>query len=224
MKTNLKVQQIQIQNITQKTISILGGKGCGKSTLLNMIGNSLYCPCIIIDPIGSKSIKNSSFENLTITQPLNNDIIKWIKEQWTAKKTILINGSLFAEDEFITWCNDFFAITWRDGVIIVDEVHYIVPQQRGKYSLKFQSFSKKCRNDNCGLILSSQRPQSVNKETLALSDTFLIGRTMYHNDREITINLVKPFIEKEEIEGIKTKIQSLPFLSFIILDYRRDQQ
>lgn len=211
--------------MTQKTISVLGGKGCGKSTILRMIGKSLSdqkCPTIILDPIGGNSIKDKAFVNLKVTQPLDKDTIKWLKEQWAEKKTVLINAEKLNDPDFVLWCEGFFSMKWKNGVIIVDEVHYIIPQQRGKYCLSFQSYSKKCRNDNTGLILSSQRPQSVNKETLALTDTFIIGRTMYVNDREVVVNLVKPFINREEIPAFESKIQKLPFLTFIILNYRED--
>lgn len=226
MKQNLKVQEIQIQNLTQRTISVLGGKGCGKSTLIRMMGRELASqrlPVIIIDPIGGKSIRDGTFVDLKITQPLNNEVLTWLNEQWHNKKVILIDAEALNRDEFVEWCEIFFKQKWRNGLIIIDEVHNIIPQQRGKYCLSFESFSKKCRNDNCGLILSSQRPQSVNKETLALSDIFIIGRTMYIRDREIIVTLARPFIKAEQVDDFEQKVQSLNFLQFIIIDYRGEE-
>ena len=54
----VKLQQIEVENATQRTITILGGKGTGKTTLLKMLMKRVS-PVVVFDPlnvIDSKSI------------------------------------------------------------------------------------------------------------------------------------------------------------------------
>lgn len=223
-QVNLNIQnKIKIDNLTQRTVALLGQKGAGKSTLISMIGRHLdKCPVIIIDPVGGDTVKSKSFFQVEVTSKnISGHLNKWMKEQWSEREHMLIDTSRLNSEEFVDWCEEFFKSEWLvDGIVIVDEVHFIVPQMRGKYCLEFQKFVKVCRNKNVGVIISSQRPQSVSKEILALSDVFLIGRVVYLSDREIVVKLVKPFLNPDEIKDIESKVQNQKFLEFYVVDYR----
>ena len=224
MKAKLKVQNIEVSNVTQKTIAVLGQKGAGKSTLIRMIGETFdgKVPCIILDPIGGQAVKSNVFYQMKVSNPdISSSTQKWLRETWVNKECILIDTSRLTTPEYVEWADYFFSSPWlKDGVVIVDETHFLVPQMRGKFSLQFQKFAKVCRNENVGLILSSQRPQSVSKEILALTDVYVIGRVVYTSDREIVMSLIAPFISKEEYVIYEKQIQEFKFLEFLVVDYQ----
>lgn len=221
---NMKVQTIKVSNVTQKTVSIIGQKGAGKSTLIRMIGESFdgNVPCIILDPVGGQAVKSNTFFQVKVTSSnMSGSLQKWLKETWEKKGTVLVDTSRLTTPEYVEWGDQFFNQVWlKDGIIIVDETHFLVPQMRGKFSLQFQKFAKICRNDNVGLIISSQRPQSVSKEILALTDVYVIGRVVYTSDREITMSLIEPFLSKEEYVNYEKEIQEYAFMQFLVVDYQ----
>lgn len=223
VKLNIQ-KKIKINNITQKTIAILAQKGGGKSTLIRMIGESLDAklPIIILDPVGGTSIQSPAFYQMKVTSDtLSGHTMKWLKKAWENKDTVLIDTSRLTTPEYVEWSEGFFNMPWlKDGLIVVDETHFLVPQMRGKFSLGFQKFVKVCRNDNVGLILSSQRPQSVSKEILALTDVYIIGRIVYTSDREITLSLIAPFLTKEEYNEYERNIQEFGFMEFVVVNYQ----
>ena len=229
MNVNLNLQgKIKVNNITQKTIALLAQKGGGKSTLIRMIGEKLdgKLPIIILDPVGGTSVQSAKFYQMKVTSDnLTGHTMKWLKKEWENKSTVLIDTSRLNTPDYVEWAEAFFNLPWlKDGLIIVDETHFLVPQMRGKYCLNFQKFVKVCRNDNVGVIVSSQRPQSVSKEILALTDQYIIGRIVYTSDREIALSLIEPFITKEQYVQYERTIQEFGFMEFLCVDYQSKAQ
>ena len=59
---NLKIRNIEIKDITDRTISVIGGKGSGKSTTIKIIAKSIKetdekLPVYIFDPLSKIKIK-----------------------------------------------------------------------------------------------------------------------------------------------------------------------
>lgn len=180
------------------------------------MGRHLNCKVIIFDPVGAKPIQSKQFKKLTITQPYSKQVHNFLKGP---DKKILVDISALDSQEMIFWFESFFKYNWDNMVIILDEVHFIAPQSIGQKSEKFIRFVKVCRNHNTGLIMTSQRPQSVSKEVLALCDYYIIGRIVYPLDRKICVNLIEPFYTKDELKRKEQHFQDMQYMEFMVVNY-----
>lgn len=214
-KITLTVQAITIPNITQKTVAILGQKGAGKSTLAGLMGRHLKTKVFIIDPVGSKPMQSRQFQKLIVTGGYTPKVEKFLTES----NKVLIDISGLSTPEQVEWCDNLFLKNWDDMIIIVDEVHFISPQLGGAKSEQFLRFVKTCRNFNTGIIVTSQRPQSVSKEVLALCDVYIIGRVIYPLDRKICVDLIEPFYTKDDLKVKEREMQDKKYLEFLVIDY-----
>jgi len=215
---DLKFQDIYIPNFTQSTVIVFGQKGAGKSTFVGLMGRHLDCKMIILDPVDSKPMQSEQFYKLTVTQPLNKETVKFLHEH----DKIIVNLSGLTQPDLVDWSEQFFSIKWQNMSIIVDEAHFIAPQQGGVKSEKFLKFAKVCRNYNTNLTVTSQRPQSLSKEVVALGDYYVIGRVVYPLDRKICMSLIEPFFTKEELPEQERRMQNRQYLEFLVVSYKND--
>ena len=67
-RQNLKLGDIEISNITQRKISIIGGTGSGKTTTLKLLAFNSPCPTYVIDPLNVITIDGYKKINVTRTR------------------------------------------------------------------------------------------------------------------------------------------------------------
>lgn len=176
----------------------------------------LKCKVIVFDPVGSKPLQSKLFKKIKITKGYDKNVHKFLSGP---DQKILVNISSLSANDMVDWFEEFFSHDWSNMIIIVDEVHFIAPQMGGKQSHNFLRFVKTCRNYNTGLIITSQRPQSVSKEVLALCDMYIIGRIVYPLDRRICVNLIEPFYSKEELAEKERHFQEMKYMEFLVVNY-----
>jgi hypothetical protein len=167
----------KVLNATQRTVTIVGGKGAGKTTLIKMLlaqETSVLC----LDPL---NVINGDIEAFRIPINKGDDEKKIIG---TAK---IINSILNKKGNVVLYFNEmlreeitekmdwlFPLLTYRNGFVFFDEVHEFTPHFSG--SQEIHRFIRHCRNKNIGVVMSTQRPASVDTNVIGLTDYLVLFR------------------------------------------------
>ncbi len=224
---NLKLGQINIDNVTQRTISLIGRKGTGKSQTLKMLAYSapLEIPCYVFDPLGKIWIEG--FQTIAITKKaIQNEaqmkelpkLMSKIKE-----KKIIFSFKDLLQSEIVLFCDAFFA-TWkpRNSLIFVDEVQELTPERGmgSEYSAEFERAVRHWRNENDGFIIATQRPAFCSKKVLALTDFMILYAVTWPADKKVVEELVSDMLTKEQTEALMNQLQTKSFLQGYTLNFR----
>ena len=134
IRESLNLGRIKIENVTQRTISIIARKGWGKSQTLKMLAYSapLEIPCYVFDPLGKIWIEG--FQTIAITKRSvqNEAQLKELPKVMgkVKEKKIIFSFKDMLQSEIVKFCDVFFA-TWkpRNSLIFVDEVQDIIPEK-----------------------------------------------------------------------------------------------
>lgn len=212
----LKIDDITIENVTQRTIAILGQKGAGKTLLINKIINQ-YPKIICIDCVGAVKAKAERFR---VSESSLDKPVKFGRVSQLDKKVIINIGKLPQHKKAEFADNFFDTIYYPDGIIAIDEIHEICPQIRGKYSNSAERYIRHCRNENTGVVFTSQRPQAVNKMVLSLADCYILMRIIYHSDWEICEDIFRDHVSREELKQIHNKVGSFGLGDALVIDVR----
>ena len=136
-------------------------------------------------------------------------------------KNVIISCIDMVQDEEILLVDLLLPLlSFKNGYIFIDEVHEFVPLHSG--SLELERFIRHCRNKNIGVIMTSQRPASVKKNVLALTDYLIVYRLTWTHDLEAIKMLIRDQCSKEETKRIMADIQRLDFMEGYVIDYRGD--
>lgn len=219
MEINLSLGQIQISNLTQRTISIIGGKGSGKTTTLKMIANSVKNPCYIFDPLNVIYIKN--FHRLIVGKKHIESGAEAGKAINRAKnQKIIFAFKNLLQEEQITFADGFFS-TWQptNSIICIDEIHEFTPQVGGNYSKEVERAVRHWRNTNNGFVLTSQRPASVNKNVLALTDFLILYRLTWTHDIKAIEEILSNVLSEQELTDVMRTLQTRQFLEGKAIDF-----
>lgn len=222
-KVNINLQDIKIENATQRTVSILGAKGAGKTTLIKMFMMQ-ESPMLVFDPLSV--IKDKSINALRIilkTKDIDDErirvVMKVVNETLRKGNNVVLSFDNMIQEEEIILANMIFPlISFKDGWVVLDEVHEFVPLYSG--STEVQRFIRHCRNRNIGVIQTSQRPASVHKNVLALTDYAIILRMTWTHDLKAIHDLLKDVVPKEEVNNVISDLPKLGFLEGYVVDYR----
>lgn len=236
MRLDLNIQDnIEILNSTQRTISIIGGKGTGKTTTLKLfmenyripeIQNNNFNGMLILDPLGIyKSKKLNGMRFLIKTIPPKQEIKEGaIKINTLLKKKINIVLSFVKclPEEMTTFTDSFFPyLNLHNSFIAIDEIHEFCPQDKETYSKELERYIRHCRNDNVGIIMTSQRPAAVHKNILALTDYLILYRlTWSHDLKAISEILSKHFKDKKELDLFLKNLSTKGFMEGSTIDFR----
>jgi len=223
-KQTISLQQIQIHNATQRTISIIGGKGTGKTTLLKMLLKQIK-RVILLDPLNYISLKSIDAYKIKVqknfTEEQVNKMAKVINVFLDKDKNIVISCLNMVQDEEIELANMLIPkLNFKDGYMFIDEVHEFSPLHSG--SLETERFVRHCRNRNIGVVMTTQRPASVKKNTLALTDYLILFRVTWTHDLEAVKDLIRNQCDKEQTRQILAKLQRCNFMEGFVMDYRGD--
>lgn len=222
VRKTISLQQIQIENSTQRTFSVLGGKGSGKTTLLKMLLGECS-PVLVLDPLNVIDGKNIDAYKIKVQTGYNeeyiNKIAKVINLFLKKGKNVVVSCVNMIQEEEMALVDALLPkLNFRDGYLFADEIHEFVPLHSG--SLELERFVRHCRNKNIGVIMTSQRPASVKKNVLALTDYLLIFRLTWTHDLEAIRLLIRDQCDKEETRRVLADIQKLSFMEGYVIDYR----
>jgi DNA helicase HerA-like ATPase len=97
-------------------------------------------------------------------------------------------------------------------------VHEFVPHFSG--SKEIHRFIRHCRNKNIGVVMSTQRPASVDTNVIGLTDYLVLFRITWKNDLEAVKELLKYRIEdKEEMSKTLSDLQHFGFMQGYTVDF-----
>lgn len=224
VKQTLKLQQIEIHNATQRTISIIGGKGTGKTTLLKMLLKQMK-RVVVFDPLNAITGKSIDAYKIKVQKNFSeeqvNKMAKVINLFLKRDKNVVISCLDMIQEEEIELANLLIPkLNFKDGYMFIDEVHEFSPLHSG--SLETERFVRHCRNRNIGVVMTTQRPASVKKNTLALTDYLILFRVTWTHDLEAVKDLIRNQCDKEETKAVLAKLQRCDFMEGYIIDYRGD--
>lgn len=211
----------KVKNATQRTISIIGGKGAGKTTLIKMLldqEHSVLC----LDPL---NVINGDIDAYRIPIRKTDDegkikkIVKIVNSLLIKKKNVVLYFNEMLREE-ITEKMDFLfpELNYKDGYLFLDEVHEFVPHFSG--SKEIHRFIRHCRNKNIGVVMTTQRPASVDTNVIGLTDYLVLFRITWKNDIEAVKELLKYRIEdREEMNKTLSDLQHFGFMQGYVVDF-----
>jgi DNA helicase HerA-like ATPase len=220
-KHDIVLQDINITNSTQRTVAVIGGKGAGKTTLLRqlMMQESpvlTFDPLSVVDGVDAHKInlkvKDIEPDRITVMMRAVNSTLK-------KDENVILSFNNMVQEEEIAIANLVLPkLVLRNGYVFFDEIHEYVPLFG--QSKEVERYIRHCRNKNVGIVMTTQRPASVHKNVLALSDYVILFRVTWSHDLQAVRDLLKDAIPKDQVDSI---IQSLPHLGFMegyAIDYR----
>ena len=223
-KVDLNLQdQIVVGNATQRTISIVGGKGTGKTTTIMMLMRELE-PVLVFDPLNVVKAKDIDAIRIVLrTGDIDEKrimaVMKVVNATLRKKKNVVLAFNDMVQEEEIQIANMVLPLlAVKNAFVFFDEIHEFVPLNSG--STEVERFVRHCRNKNIGNVLTTQRPASVSKNVLALTDYLVIYRLTWSRDLEAVRDLLKDVLPKEQVNSILAKLPRLDFMEGYVIDYR----
>ena len=223
----IQLGQIQINNVLQRKISIIGGTGSGKTTSLKMLAlksKEAGIHTFIFDPLNVIYI--DGFNRILITKKSKEKgkELGILLNKLSHKDCVIIAFKDMLQEEMASFCDAVFAV-WNayDDMICFDEIHEFVPRIQGEPSQEVNRAIRHWRNKDCGFIFTSQRVSMVNTNVIALTDYLVVLRTTWKNDLVVLEELLGN-ISKEESKAVLSKVQTFPFLCGYSIDFRYTDQ
>lgn len=224
-KPCLNLGQLQVPEITQSTVMLIGGKGTGKTNTLKMCGRRLAddyreLTIIAIDVLNVMYIKG--FDRLLVDRK-NAGRAKELAAilNKTSRSRVIISFVDLLQGEQNGFINELFAnLRLTDTVFLLDEIHDIVPQSGENYCHEVERAIRHWRNKNIGFIGTSQRPAKVNKNVYELSDVLVVYRIVGNNDRKAIEGYIGGLLPRERVDAIMADVQTLGFLQAYVLNFR----
>jgi len=212
----------KVNNATQRTITIIGGKGAGKTTLIKMLldqEKSVLC----LDPL---NVINGDIDAYRIpirkedTEDHIKKTVKIINNLLQGKKNVVLYFNEMLREEITEKMDILFPLlNYKDGFLFLDEVHEFTPHYTG--SQEIHRFIRHCRNKNIGVVMSTQRPASVDTNVIGLTDFLVLFRITWKNDIEAVKELLKYRIEtKEEMDRTLSDLQHFGFMEGYTVDFQ----
>ena len=223
-KQNLTLGPLEIRNLTQRKISILGGTGSGKTSTLKMIAAVSPVPVFIFDPLNVIRIKD--FDRVVFPKT------SWEKGAEAGKlfskmkaRNMIFSFRDMLQEELSQFANAFFS-NWKPNscLVAMDEVHEFIPEGGvgGKYAPEIERAVRHWRNEDVGFVFTSQRPALVKKNVLALTDYLILYRTTWTHD----LNAAKELIQNMpgiDVPQVLAGLQTKSFLEGYSLDFRGNE-
>ena len=209
-QVNLNLGPLHLENLTQRTLGLLGGKGTGKTTLVKMINYQLSqdypkLPLFVIDPLNVINIvgftrvtvpKSSKDKGAQLAQVLN---------KTNKQEHLIIALREMLQVEQAEFMNAFFG-AWKvhDAIISLDESHDFCPEggKHGTYCFEIERAIRHWRNHNDGFIFATQRPSKLSKDVLELADALNLNRMTGSNDRDAAERYMKGNMPKDQVDII----------------------
>lgn len=225
-KHDIVLQDINIKNATQRTISIVGGKGSGKTTAIKMF-MAQESPVLTFDPLSVVDPKGTNAHRINLkVRDMEPERIKILMQtvNATLKKgtNVILSFNDMIQSEEVGIANLVLPkLVLRNGYVFFDEIHEYVPLFGG--STEVERYIRHCRNKNVGVLMTTQRPASVSKNVLALTDYLILFRLTWSHDLKAVRDLLKDAIPKDEVDKIISTLPHLGFMEGYAIDYRSQE-
>ena len=174
--------------------------------------DKLELPVLALDPTGALASEDSFVLKMeSVEKEELNVVLDVVQKTWRAKIPLVLDVSELTREDMSILAGDLFdmvRVSLSDGIVMVDEIPDFTPQFGKFKSEELIRFNRKCRNQNIGFMFATQRPQSVDKDVLALADIFFVLRVVYPPDRKRMEELFSQKYEKGEEAKISTEISS----------------
>ena len=216
-------ENVKVNNATQRTVTIVGGKGTGKTTLIKMLlaqETSVLC----LDPL---NVINGDIDAYRIPILKDDDekkmigIARVVNKILREKKNVVLYFNEMLRDEISDKMDILFPLlTFRDGYVYLDEVHEFTPHYSG--SQEIHRFIRHCRNRNIGIVMTTQRPASVDTNVIGLTDYLVLFRITWKNDIEAVRELLKYRVtDKTKMNKLLGNLQYFGFMEGYIVDFQQ---
>lgn len=218
--------KIIIKNSTQRQLAILGNKGSGKTTTIMMLMKSIEknAGILVFDPLNV--VKNDSIEGIRLLLRASDcnpkkmgKTMDFVNKALAKKANVVLSFDNMIQDEEIELANMIIPLLkLKDGYVMFDEIHEFAPLHSA--STEVQRYIRHCRNNNVGIVMTSQRAAAVNKNVLALSDAVWVLRSTWAHDIQAVKDLLSNVVDREELKPILRDLPTLGFLEGFYIDYR----
>lgn len=224
LKKTLKIGNVPIKDITQRTVALIGQKGSGKTTAIRLIMRELdrlKIPVVTFDPTGAAV--DTDFYNVKVQATKETEVlIEVIDIAWRESAPLVVDISELNREQASELASEIFPMLLKkmDGVVIIDEIPDLTPQWGKLKSEEVIRFNRKCRNRNIGFVFGTQRPATVSKDVLALADVLLIMRLAWPGDMEAVEKVLKRKYDRDEIDSTMQKISHFGPGEVYVVDFR----
>uniref|UniRef100_A0A6M3IE75 Putative ATPase domain containing protein n=1 Tax=viral metagenome TaxID=1070528 RepID=A0A6M3IE75_9ZZZZ len=219
-----RLMQMEINELLDKnptpqskttTFCILGQKGTGKTYAMAILAKHLEYPVLFVDTIGAateKQLLGQQAFYINVNTIDAQKLLNALNAGFSKSSMVVVNlySLIPREKVYIVDVLSAWAMGRGKVSVFVDEVAFICPQNRSSklYSDEFHRLVMAGRNyGNVPVVFSTQRPQTANKDVLALADKYLFFRLIHNLDRGKVKDLIGQ--NKEEWEQTEQHIMTL---------------
>jgi len=214
---------VKIDNATQRTVSIIGGKGAGKTTLIKMLLDQEHT-VLVLDPL---NVIKGDIDAYRIpikkedTEDKIKKMAKIVNSLLNSKKNVVLYFNEMLKEEMVQKVDWLFPLlNFKDGFVFIDEIHEFTPHFSG--SSEVHRAVRHWRNKNIGFVMSTQRPASVDTNVIGMTDFLVLFRITWKNDIEAIKELLKYRIsDKEEMNKTLADLQHFGFMEGYAVDFMR---
>lgn len=219
-----------------RRIGILGGTGSGKTYFASLLAEQLYragAPFLVIDPVGNwgyslRLAADGKSTGLPIPviggdhadidfDPAQGTIIGEFVRSRDA--SAVIDVSELSGAKMHTFVADVFEALYRVSrkrrtpyTVILEEAQTFIPQNIGRGEERMfgmvRRWGRLSRNYGGGLIIVTQRPQSVSKEVFNQIELMLVGNLRGPHERKA----VREWVKEQGAEEVEAMLKELPKL------------
>lgn len=221
-------------------IALLGNRGSGKTyglTKLFELAHDAGVQCVAVDVISKlwglrlgADGKSPGLEDVYIFGGRHGDVpLKPEQGAFVAKVIVerhihaVLDVALMRKGERRRFLTDFFEEFYllkkqvdvpQPCVVFIEEAHAVAPQRPQPDEARMlgavEDLVREGRNAGIGVVLDDQRPATVNKNVLALTEVLIALRTTFTSDRKV----YEEWIEQKVDEGMEEVDlpKELPFL------------
>lgn len=213
------------EDFIESATGVLMKRGKGKSGFVKVVEEEMlkvHLPFVVFDPVGIHWGLKSSFHgdkpsghevlvvggrhgDLPLVRKAGREVARSIADS-DANLVIDLKGSPHAAyREFVTdFCDELLDINQRPRLQIFEEAHRLLPQKvRPDQTACLDAVQRTVtegRNSALGALIVSQRPATVNKDTLTQVDNLILGGMTSPQDRKAVKEWVEQNAEAADLD------------------------
>lgn len=203
------------KDVLMQPIALLGNRGAGKTYTMTKIyecAHALGVQCIAIDPTGkfwglrlAADGKAPGLKDMFIFGGKHGDV-PIVREKGALVAKTIVDRNIHAvidvsqmrkaeRRQFLTdFCEELFVLKKAldvpsPTVVFLEEAHALAPQkpqiQEAALLGAVEDIVREGRNCGLGVVVADQRPATVNKNVLALTEALIVLRTTWAADRKV---------------------------------------